>query len=462
MPIEIPNPNQLNDPAWAWAPYLPDTARPWTLQQAGHLYRRAAFGATWEQLQQALSDGPQVAVDKLLHPKADLAAFNQTYDEYEQAAASGAAVGAIAWWLRRMIETPHPLQEQMTLFWHNYFALTNARVSNSALMCRYLHLLRSHALGRFDTLLGAIAKEPALFMSLDARASRKARPSDHFPRILLEQFTVGPNHFSESDVQAVARAFTGWFVSQDQLRYIPREHDSGTKTLMGQSGDLDTKDVIRILLGQPATAQMVVRKLYRWLISETSDPPDTLIAPLAARFAQDFSISTVVEAMLRSNLFFSPVAYRQKIKSPVEFALGIIRPLGGTVPTLRLAADLADLGQDLYRPPTSKGWAGNQCWINPFTLVGRARLAQAFLAGSGPYEGKLDLAAASAGRSSDSLKDRTRFFSELWLQGDVADHTLQAIRGLPSASGETAQDSSSSNLRPLAYLIVASPEFQLA
>ena len=78
---------KLSDPGWAWAAYQPDARRPWNLAQAGHLFRRAAFGAGWDQLQQALSDGPQRAVDKLLRPQADMAAFNRVYDGYEASAA---------------------------------------------------------------------------------------------------------------------------------------------------------------------------------------------------------------------------------------------------------------------------------------------------------------------------------------------------------------------------------------
>jgi hypothetical protein len=99
---------ELADPGWAWAAYEPDARRPWNLALAGHLYRRAAFGAGWEQLQQAQSDGPQQTVDKLLRPQADVEAFNRRCEESENIAA-GSLDGLQAWWLRRMMETPHPL-----------------------------------------------------------------------------------------------------------------------------------------------------------------------------------------------------------------------------------------------------------------------------------------------------------------------------------------------------------------
>ncbi|MEJ2704821.1 MAG: DUF1800 family protein [Sedimentisphaerales bacterium] len=136
---------KLSDPGWAWAAYEPDDERPWSLAQAGHLYRRAAFGGDWEQLQQALSDGPQWAVDKLLKPSSDVEAFNATLDDYETSVTSASDLRA--WWLRRMIQTPHPLLEKMTLFWHSYFATSAMEVKDAQLMRQYVWLLRSQALG---------------------------------------------------------------------------------------------------------------------------------------------------------------------------------------------------------------------------------------------------------------------------------------------------------------------------
>jgi hypothetical protein len=137
------------------------------------LYRRCGFGAGWGQLQRALSDGPQRTVDKLLRPQADVEAFNRRCDESENAAA-GSIEGLRAWWLRRMMETPHPLLEKMTLFWHGYFAVNATAVNNPQLMKEHVRLLRSHALGSFGSLLPAIARDPAMLVWLGADVNRKA------------------------------------------------------------------------------------------------------------------------------------------------------------------------------------------------------------------------------------------------------------------------------------------------
>jgi uncharacterized protein (DUF1800 family) len=443
----IPMKGRWGDPAWTWAAYRPNAERPWDLRLAGHLYRRAAFGATWEQLQQALAQGPQASVDGLLHPQADIAAFNQAHDDYERAAArADSPLPASAWWLRRLLETPHPLLEKLTFFWHGFFALGTHSAGRPALICRYLQGLRRGALGRFDDLLAGVLAQPAAFAGTGARANRKTRPDPALSRILLEQYTVGPGRFSEADVQATACAFTGWFVSQEELRFNPLDHSEEAQTLFGQTGPIDADRARRILLAQPATAQNVVRRLYRSFIAETSTPPDVLVAPLAADFAKDYSVARVIETILRSNLFFSAAAYRQKVKSPVEFALGIIRPLGGPVPTLRLAAELADLGQSLYEPPTIRGWPDGRSWINRLTLVHRARLAQALVAQAGPYEGKLDPA-----RTAIQLGDPSgRILLDLLLQGDLPAEAQREVLA------------ENLDLRLQTGLIAALPEFQLS
>jgi len=447
---------KLKDPSWAWAVYKPDAERPWNLAQAGHLYRRAAFGANWEQLQQALSDGPQRTIDKLLRPQSEAAQFNRTYDDYE--AATGSVDQLRAWWLRRMIQTPHPLLEKMTLFWHSYFATNAAEVKNARSMQQHVRLLRSQALGSFRTLLEGISQDPAMLIWLGAEANRKARPNENLARALMENFTLGPGHYTTKDLQEASRAFTGWFVLRSKLRYISREHDGNEKQILGRKGNFTRDDVLRIILEQPATSCQLVRKLYRWLISETEQPDEALIAPLAESFAKDYNVLKLVETMLRSNLFFSSAAYRKQIKSPVEFSVGIVKALEGSISTTQLANDLADLGQNLYNPPTIKGWAGGKHWINSTAIVSRRNLASALLRGSGAYGNKLDPWAVAQRHRCTTTESARRFLLDLFLQGDleseVYDELLKTHRRQEDNLGELT--------RSFAYAIITLPEFQLA
>jgi uncharacterized protein (DUF1800 family) len=451
------------DPAWCWTPYEPDAARPWNLTLAGHLYRRAAFGGAWKQLQQALADGPQRTVDKLLHPLAEAEGFNRTFDQYEEATTKAETADAlVAWWLRRVLETPWPLLEQMTLFWHNYFALTNIGANNTAMLGRYIHLLRREALGHFDALLQGMLSEPAFFASLNARANRKAKPSLHLSRVLLEQYTLGPGVCSERDVKEAARAFAGWSVAQGQLHFLAHERDAGVKTVLGQEGDFDAQAVGRLLLRQPATSRWVVSRLYRWLISETEPPPASLLAPLVADFSRDYDVAKVVGAMLRSNLFFSPAALNQKVKSPIEFALSLLRPMQAQVGTLRLGAELAALGQDLAEPPTTRGWAGHLYWLNSFTIIGRAHLAQSLLSSGGAYAGKLDPAALAAAEGHADPEAASGFFCTLLFQDHLPDSVRRKAAETAFGSQSQSQEASSDGLRQFVALLASLPEFQMA
>jgi uncharacterized protein (DUF1800 family) len=447
------------DPAWAWADYRPDSERPWDLRRAGHLYRRAAFGASWSQLQQALRDGPARTIDRLLRP--DASHFNRTFDEDETSAIDPDADSIevpITWWLRRMIQTPHPLLEKMTLFWHNHFAASNVHVRSGWLMLRHLQLLRRHALGRFPPLLAAIVRDPAMLASLDARANRTARPTQAYARALVEEYTLGPGQASAADIRETARAMTGWFVLRNQLRYLSHEHDGGSKTILSETGAWTDEDVVRILVKQPATARLLVRKCYRWLVDETGEPSDALLAPLVESFARDQDIGRLVEIMLRSNLFFSAPVYRRRIKSPVDFALGIVRGLETLVPTIRLGNHLAALGQHLGQPPTIKGWQGGTAWINQATIIGRSNLATALLAGGNPYGDKLDPLAVAKKHGQTTPETVGRFFLDLFLQGDLPNDAARTLLSLAS----TGPEDLANRLRRLVHAIVTLPEYQLS
>jgi len=453
MAVQI---EKLNDPGWAWAAYEPDAERPWNLARAGHLFRRAAFGADWEQLQQALSDGPQRTVGTLLKPRANIEAFNTTYDDYENSATS--VNDLRAWWLRRMIQSPHPLLEKMTLFWHSHFATSAIEVKNARLMRQQNRLLRSQALGSFRKLVEGMSRDPAIFIWLGADANRKALPNDSFVRPLMETFTMGPGCCTEKDIQEASRAFTGWFVLRGKLRYIPREHDGGVKHIIDQQGNFTSDDVVRILLEQPATLQSIVRKMYRWLVSETEEPDAVLIVPLVESFAKDYDVLRLTETMLRSNLFFSSAAYRRRIKSPVEFALGVVKGLEGVVSTTQLAQDLAEIGQNLYHPPTAKGWAGGRHWINSASIVGRYNLSLALLRGSGPYEKKLNPRTIAKKYGRSKPESAARFLLELFLQDDLASDVREKL----FETARTKGDSLDTGLRRFAHAVVTLPEFNLA
>lgn len=441
------------DPVTAWAPYRPGGNRPWTLKLAGHLLRRAGFGGSWGELQQALADGPARTLERLLRPQADLAAFNREADGFEGDGQNFQALEELRGsWLRRMIATPDPLREKMTLFWHGWFGVSAGR-QTPALAVTHVRMLRAHALGRFDDLLSAAVRDPAVILAAGGKDNYKARPNLPLAQQMLAGYTVGEGQFTERDVQETARAFAGLFVRGDQLRETPHERDEGAKTILGQAGCWTERDFARIAAGGPALARRVVAELYRWWIGEEGEPSAELLAPLVRSFAADRDIGKLAGIMLGSNLFFSEAAFRCRVKSPVELAAGLCRAFESQVPAVRLGRDVADLGQELYNPPTVAGWAGGRAWINPASLARRARFAELVLAGAGPYENRLAPASLAKKYGRPEGTAAADFLSELLVQGEVS----PGMRSLLSAAavGEAG-------LRRVATLIAASPEYQLA
>jgi len=165
----------------------------------------------------------------------------------------------------------------------------------------------------------------------------------------------------------------------------------------------------------------------------------------------------MVETMLRSNLFFSPEAYRRRIKSPVEFALGIVKGMEAMVSTTQLAQDLAGLGQNLYHPPTVRGWTGGKGWINDATMIRRLNLVADMLAGSGPYKDRLDPWRLAVRHNHSTVDSATRFALDLFLQGDISTDTQGALMATGAKDAKPGEI-----MRQRVHAILTLPEFQLA
>src|SRR6478672_7242768 len=259
---------------------------------ARHLLNRAGFGATDAEIAEFAALDRAQAVDRLLasarrEPSVAPPAFvdapfepyyrlrNMTAEE-RMAAQRRLAQDSFelrAWWLREMAETPSPLTERMTLFWHNHFATSQQKVRSLQLMYRQNALLRREALGNFATLLHAVAKDPAMLVYLDNAGSRRQAPNENFAREVMELFTLGEGHYGEPDVKEAARAFTGWSLDREtgEYKWRPFFHDRGDKTVLGKTGRFDGDDVLDLLLVRPETAEFIVEKLWREFVSPAPD-----------------------------------------------------------------------------------------------------------------------------------------------------------------------------------------------
>ncbi len=283
-----------------------------------------------------------------------------------------------AGWVHEMLVTPSPLTERMTLFWHNHFTSGQDKVPYPQTMAAQHRLLRRNALGRFDTLLHAVAKDPAMLQYLDGANNRKGRPNENFAREVMELFTLGEGHYTQRDVSEAARAYTGWSLDPDTLQYVwrPNLHDDGVKTVLGESGPFDGDQVLDILLARPEAARFISAKLWREFISDTPDP--ARLDAIAARFRQSgYDIKVALSELLLSDAFWDDGNRGVLIKSPAEFVAGTVRlfdvSYGDPAPFVNT---LRALGQNLFYPPNVKGWPGGASWINSTTLLARKQFVE--------------------------------------------------------------------------------------
>lgn len=287
------------------------------------------------------------------------------------------------WWLREMVTTPSPLTERMTLFWHNHFVSAQPKVRYTQLMYRQNVLLRKHALGRFDELLHAVAKDPAMLIYLDSATNRRGAPNENFAREVMELFTLGEGQYREDDVKQAARAFTGWSIDLDSGEYMFRRflHDGGDKTVFGKTGSYDGDAVLDLILAQPAAAEFIVRKLWREFVSPR--PDEARVRKIAAQFrSSGWSIAVAVRALLLQPEVVERNEDNALVKSPSELVVGLLRQSNGELTQpVAAAVALAGMGQNLFSPPNVRGWPGGEAWINTQTLLARKQFLERGLSG---------------------------------------------------------------------------------
>jgi len=281
------------------------------------------------------------------------------------------------WWANRMLDSPRPLQEKMALFWHGHFASNEAKVRDYRKLLGQLELFQKHGTGNFRDLTLAVAQDPAMLSFLDAGVNVKGASNENFAREIMELFTMGVGHYTEKDIREAARAFTGW--NYVDLKFVVNkdQHDDGEKTFLGKTGRFDGVDVIDIIMQQPATADYIAGKIYRFFVRQELSPE--LQKQLGSVLRDNhYEIAPLLEKIFLSRDFYSPASVGTRIKSPVELAVTTYKKLGlksvPGVPDFNSAT--GQLGQQLFSPPTVAGWAGGQSWITPGLLLERGNFAR--------------------------------------------------------------------------------------
>jgi len=472
-----------------------------------HLLRRAGFGANHDDLATFGALSYSQAVDRLVDYDAipDAVDANIGKPGYVGTTSHGPFSpntvdnDARQRWLFRMLHSQRPLQEKMTLFWHNYFATGFSKVAGvvkaenaTRLMAAkasedpqkqrgQIELFRDSALGNFRDLLIAVAQDPAMLIWLDGNTNTKAKPQENFGRELMELFTRGVGYYTEEDVYAAARVFTGWNLQGDSRTstgpfsfvYNANVHETSAKTFSfpiygdggrtiparsASAGMQDGLDLIGALAGHPETARRLATKLYGFFISETMPPPSSFIEQLAAVYLQNGTkIGPVLQFLLTSPQFRDPSIYYTRYAWPVEFVVRAMKETGWTGFSLAsVLTPLLSMGQQLFEPPDVSGWALGQAWFSTGAMLNRMNFASTLASNQ-----KIRLATAASVAKQSPQAVANYMLTRLTpsdVSGAVYNDLVAYAGAVTSWTGSDAQ--LQAKAPGLAHLILGSAEYQ--
>jgi uncharacterized protein (DUF1800 family) len=490
----------------------------WNTNLAAHLARRAGFGGSPAEIARLSAMSMDAAVDSFVKfpPTDHLAAAPPLVDDEEQrrmqllqarrenggrgrffAGAGRAALtdeqrmelrqmrraqaaDNIAWWMTRMMQTPAPLQEKMTLYLHGHFATAeNTKGIYGTDIIDQNQLFRKYALGNWQELTHYVARDRAMLKWLDNAASKKDHPNENFARELMELFTLGIGNYTETDVRESARAFTGYTFSRftGEFEFNHADHDDGSKTFLGQTGNFDGDAIIDIIFTQRAATTYFAKRMLEFFLY--TDPEPELINAFAALIRKNkFEMLPVMSTLFRSNVFYSNRAYRALVKSPIEFVVGSYRLFGVTDFPATMIPVLTRMGQTPFHPPSVKGWDGGSAWLNTQTVLARENFASTLMA---MPTGMAAAADAPPSMSSSAMSMNTFLLDGLpanaqvaaqkivgaILQGDASPKSMADLEAYidgkgTSADGTLSGENVDERMRGAAYLTMAMPAYQLA
>ena len=468
-----------------------------------HLLRRAGFGATPAEMDRALEIGYDAMLDEMLNPDhpdeiPDDLIRRHHVDQSDLRSAGGPH------WVYRLVMTDTPLREKMCLFWHRIFATASTKLIQNKVVTNQINMFREYGMGSFDDLLLELARDPAMIMWLDNQDNHGSNINENFGREILELFAMGVGNYSEEDIKETARAFTGWSVVNPdymsikmrnntarpwgymswQFEFDADDHDDGDKTILGQTGNWNGEDAVRIICEQPATAAFLARHLYHFFVAdelpvpqwphEPPRDPEAIDLLCKAYFEDGHSIKAMLKAMFESDFFKADSARFARIKSPAEMVIGTMRLAGPVeIPsqeTYMADAACGNMGQGLFRPPSVEGWQGGTEWINTGSYVVRVNFASQILndpnkVGVRDIIERIKASAGSGSMSSDDLVDAC-----LDILGplDVLDTTRSGLKNYASKYGELSWGSDDASAQfddaavAIIQLIVTTQEYQTA
>ena len=316
------------------------------------------------------------------------------------------------WWLDRMARSRRPLVEKMTLFWHDHFATTD---QDTPLLLRQNRMLRKRALGNFRTLVRDVTRDPAMQLFLSLAGSTKWAPNENYARELMELFTLGKG-YGERDIREAARALTGFQGRWDGggrflgIRYDRSLHDTGAKRIFGRRGRFDWRDVCDLVCDHKRHAPFMVDKLWGFFVTEPLDS-STRRSLVKTYTRARLGIKPLVAQILGHPALYARLDRPDMVKSPVVFAAGALRSIGGGADLADFTWILRDMGQMLFSPPSVAGWDWGPAWLSTNTVKARFTLVTALMREGDPLaiadkSQPLDLTPADAiGRARAAVGD---------------------------------------------------------
>ncbi|MEQ8843170.1 MAG: DUF1800 domain-containing protein [Acidimicrobiales bacterium] len=412
-----------------------------TAADAAHLLRRAGFGGTPAEIDALTGRTRRSCVDALMGftdsdpapegPDVGEPAFVTLSDQWK------AQSQATNWWVARManlpnrtvlpsavgaVAAPSALQEKMVLFWHGHFACAQDKVGDFPVMWDQLRMFRRMGLGNFSALVKAVAVHPAMLVYLDNETNVAGLVQENFARELMELYTCGVGHYSEDDVVAMARAWTGhntvgWNGSFRDTSYVyrPEMHDHGDKRLFGvtanwngiaqNAGERDTVDELVDGSRRTATARHIARKLFRFLVHDR--PSDAVVSDLAGAFvASDMQVAALLRAVLLHDEFWRSTTRHALPKSPAEYVASVVKRTGIPAATMGLRWRMIPMGQVLFDPPGVEGWGGGDTWISTSSLWARGSLMNQVVRWEAADRGLLsDIASLTPAQATQAILD---------------------------------------------------------
>jgi uncharacterized protein (DUF1800 family) len=389
--------------------------------------------------------------------------------------------GVQQWFLDRMAFSPRPLEEKLTYFWNLHWTSGIAKVRGVTLILNQNRTERQYAAARFDDIVLKISQDPAMLVWLDNWLNRAARPNENYGRELMELFTLGIGHYSETDVREVARALTGWTVQNyrndddyNGASFLdnPATHDNGSKTILGQTGNWNGADAIRIILERTdsqgsVSGRFIGAKLWTFFAYE--NPPAHVVDELRDVYvSSNRSIREVVRRILLHSEFYEGHTRKTWVRSPVEFAVAAIRMVEATSDFDLAARQLGTMGQLLFNPEDAKGWDWGTSWMNTGTLFARSTMVNTLCTNRGSSGTRFDPSRLLAGQDASTADRVVDILAERFNVGDVSPRVRSSWVEYMNANDDGSRGAWTNTaanvdkkVRGLVHLMLTGPAFHL-